>query len=214
MVKAWQIGVPPIASPEYSARKPTLTRCRQCLGWLKCVGNRSEWWCLLGELCFLYGFWLVTHQSYLYAHFRGVQSGPPRLTPYQLAIRSLRVSLSVPLFAPSKGYLKREATLPEKASGELYHKHNCSRLITKSHMTSLLPQFRGSLWRNSCSYLTKFILGYWDLEVGDNSIKFEYLSWCKLWWAVVNLLKHQGWWQCLHRKEVFYFQQLVCVLGL
>jgi hypothetical protein len=31
------------------------------------------WWCLLGELCFLCGFWLVTRQSYLsYIHFRGV----------------------------------------------------------------------------------------------------------------------------------------------
>jgi len=30
MVKAWQIGSPPIASPMYRAREPTLTRCRQC----------------------------------------------------------------------------------------------------------------------------------------------------------------------------------------
>ena len=35
------------------------------------------WWCLLGDLCFLCGFWLVTHQSDMsYLHFRGVTKCP------------------------------------------------------------------------------------------------------------------------------------------
>jgi hypothetical protein len=43
MVKAWQIGGPPIAAPMYPAREPTLNRCRQrIVGRLKCAGNRSH----------------------------------------------------------------------------------------------------------------------------------------------------------------------------
>jgi hypothetical protein len=31
------------------------------------------WWCLVGDLCFLCGFWLVTRQTdTFYLHFRGV----------------------------------------------------------------------------------------------------------------------------------------------
>jgi hypothetical protein len=44
MVKAWQIGNPPIATPMsmFPAREPTLNRCRQCIGRLKFAGNRSH----------------------------------------------------------------------------------------------------------------------------------------------------------------------------
>jgi len=43
MVKAWQIvGGPPIASPMYPAREPTLTRWRQYIGRLKYAGKHSQ----------------------------------------------------------------------------------------------------------------------------------------------------------------------------
>ena len=37
------------------------------------VASPQLWWCLVGDLCFLFGFWLVTHQSDTsYLRFRGV----------------------------------------------------------------------------------------------------------------------------------------------
>jgi hypothetical protein len=42
MVKAWQIGGPPIASPMYLARELTLTQWFQCIGRLKCARNHSQ----------------------------------------------------------------------------------------------------------------------------------------------------------------------------
>ena len=104
------------------------------------VAPSPWWWCLLGDLCFLYGFWLVTCQSNVsYLRFRGVTKCPTQ------ACTIPGVSRSTVRLAYSECWKERNELRDcdtercgKKRHGVNQHCKHCRNLIKKCPMTCFL----------------------------------------------------------------------------
>ena len=96
------------------------------------------WWCLVGDLCFLCGFWLVTRQSDVsYLRFRGVTKWPTQAcTPYLSCYYALTAAAT-----------KKQLSAVVRACWMWFNMHwrlPNSRLINQHHWRSIeITQARG-----------------------------------------------------------------------